>query len=90
MKNVTAVETLLGKVEVLHATMISRGRGQYTISISIEFEGENKTINVHSTDSKMYDEYKDFIAEGGIGSYYLMVYAFNAIESEVNNYVNSL
>jgi len=81
------LETLLGNVIILD-TRIARasGFGQYSILIDIEFEGNKKTLKVHSTDSQLFDN-----ANGEDNhSRIVLVNAKYAIENAVENYINSL
>lgn len=81
------VETILGEVTILD-TRINRssGYGQYTISIEIEFEGQKKTINLHSTDSQLFDkahgedDHSEIVMEG----------AASSIERAIDDYISSL
>jgi hypothetical protein len=81
------LETALGEVTILD-TRINRssGYGQYTIAIEIEFEGNKKTISLHSTDSQLFDkahgedDHSEIVMNG----------AKSTIERAVEDYIHSL
>ncbi len=87
MKNIS---TILGNVTVMNIQMQrASGYGQYTICIGIQFEGKDKIINVHSTDSQLFDKLTDLetISER---SAYLLENQKYAIESAIEDYISSL
>jgi hypothetical protein len=83
----TTLNTILGQVTILD-TRISRssGYGQYGIIIEIEFEGNKKTIILHSTDSQLFDkahgedDHSEIVMNG----------AKSTIERAVEDYIHSL
>lgn len=83
----TALNTILGQVTILD-TRINRssGYGQYTIAIEFEFEGDKKTISLHSTDSELFDKahgeenHSEIVMDG----------AKSSIEKAIENYIDSL
>lgn len=86
----TTINTVLGSVEVSNVSMSrASGYGQYTISIETTFEGNKKTINVHSTDSQLFDTLSDLDTNND-RSEYLLANQKYTIEREVEDYINSL
>lgn len=84
------VNTILGNVTVANVSMNrASGYGQYTIAIEIEFEGNKKTINVHSTDSQLFDTLTDLDSNSERAAYLLENQNFT-IETEIEDYINSL
>ena len=80
-------ETLLGEVTLNDARIErSSGYGQYIIVIDITFEGQNKQIKVHSTDSQLFDKAHDEDNHSEI----VMEDANFLIEREIEDYINSL
>jgi hypothetical protein len=52
-----SIETNLGEINITDVKMKrSNGYGQYTIQIFFDFNGEGNLLNLHSTDSKLFDE----------------------------------
>jgi len=85
-----SINTVNGNVTVANVSMNrTSGYGQYTISIDVIFECNKKTINVHSTDSQMFDELTDLdnISER---AEYLMTNAEYTIGVAIEDYINSL
>jgi hypothetical protein len=83
----TALNTILGQVTILD-TRINRssGYGQYTIAIEFEFEGDKKTINLHSTESQLFDK-----AHGEENHSEIVMHgAKSSIEKAIENYIDSL
>lgn len=80
--------TAAGNVEILDARIVSAsGYGQYTIVIDIEFKGENKTLNIHSTDSRLFDKATD---DDFNHSEVVLEDAKYTIESAIDDYIGSL
>jgi len=84
MKTLT---TVLGNVEINDVRIVrASGYGQYSIKINIEFEGQNKELSLHTTDSQLFDEansednHSEIVMDG----------AKTSIENEIENYINSL
>lgn len=75
-------------VEILDAR-ISRasGYGQYNITVDIEVNDTKKTLNIHSTDSQLFDDATDEdIAVDG-HSAYVLEDAKYTIEQAIDDYV---
>lgn len=87
MKTLTTINTILGEVQIESARIgRARGYGQYTISVEIYFEGKFKTIQIHSTDSRLFDE-----ANGEDNhSEIVMNGAKYVIERAVEDYISNL
>jgi hypothetical protein len=84
------INTIHGNVTVTDVAMNrASGYGQYTISINVIFEGNKKTIYVHSTDSQMFDELTD-LENNSDRSEYLMTNAKYTIETEIQEFISSL
>jgi hypothetical protein len=77
-------------VEILDAKIVrASGYGQYSILIDIECNG-SKTLKVHSTDSRLFDDATDEdIAVDG-HSAYVMENAKYTIESAIDDYAAEL
>lgn len=81
------LNTLLGNLEILDSRMTKKsGYGQYNIAIEIEFEGAKQTLNIHSTDSQLFD----LVNGEDSHSELLLENAGSIIENEINNYISSL
>lgn len=82
-----SVKTILGDVEINSATINrASGYGQYTINVEYSFEGQNKTLSIHSTDSQLFDK-----AHGEDNhSQIVMEDARYTIECAINDHINSL
>ncbi|WP_367867881.1 hypothetical protein [Pedobacter sp. WC2423] len=82
------LNTLLGQVIIHDARIVLAPgqRGRYTILVDIELEGKTKELNVHSTDSELYDK-----AHGESNhSEIVLKDAEYTIEKAVNHFINSL
>ena len=81
------IETILGEVSLLDARINrASGYGQYNIAVEIEFERKNKILNVHSTDSQLFD-----LAYGADNhSEIVLKEAFFTIERSIESYIGSL
>ena len=62
------------------------GYGQYNIAIEIEFDGLKEKLNIHSTDSQLFDliNGEDNHAE------ILLENAKSIIENQISDYISSL
>lgn len=80
-------ETLLGEVTLLSARIVrSSGYGQYSLVLTIEFEGEEEEIRYHSTDSELFDA-----AHGEDNHDEIVIEkAAYIIEQAINDYISSL
>lgn len=81
------VNTILGEVVINDTSIVrSSGYGQYTIVVDITFEGQQKTLKLHSTDSQLFD------AANGEDNHSEIVLeaAKYTIERGVEDYINSL
>lgn len=84
------ISTILGNVEVSEASMtLASGYGQYTILIKTIFERNSKTLNIHSTDSQLFDKLTD-LDSNNERLQYLMEQANYIIESAIEDYIYSL
>lgn len=84
MKN---IETILGTVTITDARITRKsGYGQYSINVSINFEGTEEEFNIHSTDSQLFD------AANGEDNHSEIVLeqASDTIKRAIENYINSL
>lgn len=82
------IKTLLGGVTVTDVNMCrAAGYGQYSIKIATRFDGRDKIISVHSTDSQLYDRLQDVESDKAA---FLARECKYLIEREVEDYVNSL
>jgi len=85
-----SINTVLGNVTVDNVSMNrTSGYGQYTIAVEVEFEGNKKTINVHSTDSQLFDTLTDLDNNSECAAYLLENKNYT-IESAIEDYINSL
>lgn len=84
------LNTALGNVEIINVAMNrASGYGQYTIATEIVFEGNGKTINIHSTDSQLFDKLTD-LENNSERTEYLLANQKFTIESAIDDYINSL
>jgi hypothetical protein len=82
------INTILGVVTVTDVSMgRAAGYGQYSIKIAIRFDGRDKIISVHSTDSQLYDRLQDVDSDKAA---FLARECKYLIEREVEHHVNSL
>jgi hypothetical protein len=82
------IYSLLGPVIINDAKIVlASGHGQYTILIETEFEGKEKTVKLHSTDSELFDK-----AHGEADQFTILMKngANMPIKDAVENYYNSL
>ena len=81
------INTILGDLTINDTRIVrSSGYGQYSIVIDITFEGNQKTIKLHTTDSQLFD------AAHGKDDHSEIVYngAKSTIERSIEDYINSL
>ena len=84
------INTVLGIVTIMNVQMQrASGYGQYTICIGIQFEGKDKVINLHSTNSQLFDTLTDLDNNSERAAYLLENQKY-AIESAIEEYINSL
>jgi len=58
MKTITTIQG--HEVNILSATMTrAHGYGQYTLNVQFSWNGVNFMQNIHSTDSKLFDDMRD-------------------------------
>ena len=84
------ISTMLGNVEVVEVSLNrATGYGQYRLSIEFIFEGSKQILNIHSTDSKLFDKISD-LENNTERSEYLMTHSRYTIEAAIEDYINSL
>ena len=81
------INTILGKVTITDARITRKSAyGQYSINVSFTFDGESNELNIHSTDSQLFD-----LAHGEDNhSEIVLENAGHIIDRGIDNYINSL
>lgn len=81
------VETIFGKVTVTEARITrSSGYGQYNIYVEYSFEGKDRKISIHTTDSQLFDE-----ANGEDNHFDIVMNgADHLIQRKIENHIDSI
>jgi hypothetical protein len=73
------------KVNILNVNIYrANGYGQYTIVVDIECDYVLETLNIHTTDSQLFDDANDQDEDISVMEY-LLIHARHTIESAIDN-----